>query len=564
MKKHFPFIAAALAVAFNIYGAVSFIRTSSLTYDEGAHLVVGYSYLKTGKYHLRIFNHPPFSDMLASAPLLFFPGLKTFENGAAYRGNDFYNYAAEFLYHNTAPAEKILNTARYFAYIVWTSLLFLFVFLFAREMADRDAAWWALAAAALTPAFISNNTLVTTDAPSSVLYLGAFLGAYLTAKNLDAGDYGRAFWRAALSGTLTGLAMVSKFNMALLPLFIAGTFASGMLVSPGRGFSKKILYLLLVYGAAALAVLLAVYRVTDVGLYFRGVLETSQGLAAGRVSFMNGLYEKQGVWWYFPYVFLVKTPLGHIALLAAGVFYSFVKSEKKHLWIYIPATLYLEFALTSKFQVAFRHLLPALPFVAVIEGYAMSRAFKSGFGAVAGSAALFCVFLSVAPVHPYYLSYFNELAGGPAGGYRHLVEANIDWGQDLKNLAIELRKRGNPPVYLCYFGTALPEYYGIKYVPFSIFSELPLKGTGEAPCSFKQHLLAVSVTNLQSVYYRDKRLLEWLREKAPVFKAGYSIFVYDLTGDEEGMRKIAEMLHLTGRVEDAACLKNKIEGGAAK
>ena len=560
MKKHFPLIAAALAVAFNIYGAVAFIRASNQTYDEGVHLAAGYSYLKTGQYHLRT-GHPPFSDMLAASPLLFFPGLKTFENSAAYRENDVYNYAAAFLYQNTVPAEKILNTARYFSYFVWTSLLFLFVFMFAREMADRAAACWAVAAAALTPAFISNNALITTDTPSSVLYLGAFLGAYLAAKNLSAGNRRKAFLSAALSGIMTGLAMASKFNMALLPLFVAGTFAAGALVTPGRGPLKKILYLLLVYGAAALAVLLAVYRITAVNMYFGDLLKTASYLHAGRGLFINGFYERQGVWWYFPYVFLVKTPIGHIALLAAGVFYSFAKGEKKHLWIYIPAVLYLEFALTSKFQVAFRHLLPALTFMAVIEGYALSRAFKRGFGSTAGLAALFYVFLSVTPAHPYYLAYFNELAGGPAGGYRRLVEANLDWGQDLKNLAAWLRERGNPPVYLCYFGTTPPEYYGIRYVPFGIFSDVRFNSRRESPCSFREHLVAVSVTNLQSAYYRDERILEWLRERTPVFRAGYSIFVYDLTGDEEAMRKIAETLYLTGRRDDAVCLKNKIEAG---
>ena len=35
---------------------------------------------------------------------------------------------------------------------------------------------------------------------------------------------------------------------------------------------------------------------------------------------------------------------------------------------------------------------------------------------------------------PNYLAYFNQLAGGPSHGYRHLVDSSLDWGQDLPAL----------------------------------------------------------------------------------------------------------------------------------
>ena len=33
-------------------------------------------------------------------------------------------------------------------------------------------------------------------------------------------------------------------------------------------------------------------------------------------------------------------------------------------------------------------------------------------------------------VAPHYIAYFNELAGGPAGGRNHLADSSLDWGQD--------------------------------------------------------------------------------------------------------------------------------------
>jgi hypothetical protein len=52
---------------------------------------------------------------------------------------------------------------------------------------------------------------------------------------------------------------------------------------------------------------------------------------------------------------------------------------------------------------------------------------------------------SVLRVHPQYLGYFNELAGGPSGGWRYLVDSNLDWGQDLRALKQWMDDHGVAP-----------------------------------------------------------------------------------------------------------------------
>ena len=37
-------------------------------------------------------------------------------------------------------------------------------------------------------------------------------------------------------------------------------------------------------------------------------------------------------------------------------------------------------------------------------------------------------------IHPHYLAYFNAVSGGPDRGAEHLIDSNLDWGQDLVNL----------------------------------------------------------------------------------------------------------------------------------
>jgi hypothetical protein len=116
---------------------------------------------------------------------------------------------------------------------------------------------------------------------------------------------------------------------------------------------------------------------------------------------------------------------------------------------------------------------------------------RGGFGL----AGLFA--LESATAFPNYIAYFNPL-GPPERAYEHLVDSNLDWGQDLPGLSRWLGEHNSgaakQPVYLAYFGNGRPAYYGIEAVPLpppvDIRRELPL-----AP-----GLYCISATSLQAVY----------------------------------------------------------------
>jgi len=58
----------------------------------------------------------------------------------------------------------------------------------------------------------------------------------------------------------------------------------------------------------------------------------------------------------------------------------------------------------------------------------------------------------------------------------------------------------------------------------------------EAP----RKVLAISVFNLQDVFNAYNPLFRWLWSRKPVAKIGYSIFIYDLTGDAEALARLEE------------------------
>ena len=102
--------------------------------------------------------------------------------------------------------------------------------------------------------------------------------------------------------------------------------------------------------------------------------------------------------------------------------------------------------------------------------------------------------------YPHYLAYFNQLAGGPSKGYKHLVDGSLDWGQDLRGLTRWLAEHhldasGEMPAYLGYFGTASPIYYKVPA------KRLPsLRYRPESPTPLTAGVYCLSATYLQQVY----------------------------------------------------------------
>lgn len=133
--------------------------------------------------------------------------------------------------------------------------------------------------------------------------------------------------------------------------------------------------------------------------------------------------------------------------------------------------------------------------------------------------------------------------GGPRNGFRSLVDANLDWGQDLGRLRDWLDARGIvEPINLSYFGMADPLYHGIAHVnlPGGFLLEPRLAfargrdGRVSIPGARVPGLLVVSATNLAAQYMTPEERAPWhefLASARPVARVGYSLFVFSLGGD---------------------------------
>jgi hypothetical protein len=131
-------------------------------------------------------------------------------------------------------------------------------------------------------------------------------------------------------------------------------------------------------------------------------------------------------------------------------------------------------------------------------------------------------------VYPHSLSYFNELVGGPTGGHRHLLDSNIDWGQDLLYLKRWLDAHPDAqPLRLAYHNAYGAQLVGIESGP-------PPVGQEDGSPRWQQRVdsigplpgwYAVSVNRLRT---QDRQYAYFLRFR-PTAMAGYSIDIYNIT-----------------------------------
>jgi hypothetical protein len=196
------------------------------------------------------------------------------------------------------------------------------------------------------------------------------------------------------------------------------------------------------------------------GNYLKGVYLVLGHASGGHDSFLLGQTSNQGWWYYFPLLFLLKTPLGALIIVAGGLFVATRRSLGNQLSsaLLIGAGVFLLSAMTSKSNLGLRHVLPFFPLLFLIAGFAttISRRFLSV--AVLGLAWSVTVFVTA---FPSYLPYFNEFAGSKEGWYHIAGDSNIDWGQDLKRIAkfVEIRQIKQPYIEYNWLGNYALDYY---------------------------------------------------------------------------------------------------------
>jgi hypothetical protein len=548
-------------------------RLQSPTRNEVAHVPAGLACWRNGSFNLYSVN-PPFAKMVATLPTLrLVPDLGCTEEDKTIGLRAEWGVARCFADANAARYFDLVWSAR-LAGIGWSVLGGYVIYLWASDLYGRQAGLLSLVLWCSEPYVLAHGPLATPDVPAAVAGVAA---TYIFWRGLRSGS-----WETALlAGLLLGIAQLTKFTaIVLYPVWtvlavVHALAPAGAMFQP-PSHSRRVLQLT--------ATFLASVAIVNVGYLFEGTGQAlgdyhffSQALShprpvnnglpggdepgnrfagtgVGRVpvplpadyllgidlqkrdfeshwlSYLRGEWRDRGWWYYYLYALAVKIPLGAWGLALWG----FVLTVMRHrasvniadeLTLWLPASAVI--ALVSS-QTGFNHhsryILPALPFIAVATGkvaYFLDRErWRAG---IVAATLLVCSVASSLSVYPHSLSYFNELVGGPDRGHEHLVDSNIDWGQDLfffKRWAD--RHPEASPIGLAYFN-----FIDYRVVLKADYPEVPPDpGVGGASVGPHPGWWAVDVYSLKAGSHK------YFERFRPVAKAGYSIFIYHLTPEE--------------------------------
>jgi 4-amino-4-deoxy-L-arabinose transferase-like glycosyltransferase len=552
--------------------AIPSLRQESATYDEMVRQFPGYRHLTAGEYRLDT-EHPPLIKMLAALPLLFLD-VKVPPRPDVWGLKAYWQFQHDFLYVAN-DADRLVFLGR-LAVLPLTLLLGVFVFRWSRELFGRGAATFAIFLYSFEPNILAHGRLMNTDLGAACFFFASIYAFARVVREVT-------LVRLVLAGLSLGLALVTKYSTllagpTLLLLGIAVVLSSRPMAQRLGGSAPTILTdrprkLLLMLGTLVGVGLIAYVAIwgtyqfrydggTATGyqyvFFWEEVLPEGHAARAAilwakeakllpepylhgvsivlhwsqRPAFLMGEVSWEGWWYYFLVTFLLKTPLPLLLLLGlaiASLRKGWHTRGLEALFLLLPAFLYFAAASASKSDIGHRYVLPIYPFLFVLVSSLIPWAVRQRAW-VKGGAALLAVWYLVSSlsIFPHYLAYFNELAGGPQNGYKYLVDSNLDWGQDLKGLKRYMDAHGIDRVWLSYFGTASPAYYGIayNYLPsFYIFNP----NTQDVRTPF----VAISATNLQGVYFPvglglDADFFKEFRTRQPIAKIGYSIFLYRL------------------------------------
>jgi hypothetical protein len=559
----------------------------SPTLDEMAHLPAGISHWEFGRFELYRVN-PPLVRMLAGLPVLW--------TGAEKDWGDYTD--APFARPEFGVGRKFcelngLATFWYFTLARWAciplSLIGGFVcYRWARTLYGTPAGLWALSLWCFSPNILGNASMITPDAGAAALGVAA---GYLFWRWLK-----EPHWSSALfAGLGLGAAELTKSTwivlFALWPtawLFWRWTArrpatSDSASPEPSLAASKQpparhlatillvgIYILNLGYGFEQTFVPLGKYEFISQTLggpkrpistgnrftggwleripvpvpmnYLRGLDVQRYDFEIGKWSYLRGQQQAGGWWYWYLYALAVKVPLGTWLLLVMALAMALCGRRPAATWrdelvLLAPGAVVL--ALVSSqtgFTRYLRYALPLAPFCFVwISQVARPTVLRRRMWGACGCAALAWSISSSLSVFPHSQSYFNECAGGPRGGPAHLLDGNIDWGQDL--LFLKRWKAAHPaaqPFALEYFGFVAPHTAGVEFKKVPRLQQDPETGAVSLSPTLEPGWYAISLNPLYGYKHfgGEEDWYAYLREFSPVARAGYSISIYHLTPDD--------------------------------
>ncbi len=551
----------------------------SPTYDELAHLPAGVRHWQKGEFELFRVN-PPLVRMIAAIPVMI-AGVETDwtrleKRDASTRKRLDFLIATDFVNVNGERAFWLYTIARW-ACIPLAMLGGFVCWMWARDLYGGKAGGAAALLWVSAPLVLGHGQLITPDVPAASIGAFAF---YTFWKWLRQGTWKSAF----VAGVALGVAELTKTTWVIAGPLMIGIACCCHKESFGglcRWFGQlsSMLFfawfiLLAGYGFDGVFDRLGDYRFTSQALSAKPAADPDGNRFIGTIledlpvplprqfvigvdvqktnfektthSYLRGELREHGWWYYYLYAVGVKATIGTLGLLAIASCMRFLHCRwpTRDEWVLLLPMLIITTLVSSQTGINkhLRYLLPAYPFALIWSSqvFRVKNALMSRLAIGLLSASM----VSSLWISPHSLSYFNEIVGGPRNGTRHLLNSNVDWGQDLFFLRDELDRRKWKNVEMVYWGRYDASLIGID---FSMPPATVLGGdiadapkTVTAPRAGRYAIGAnqlcgypfVSPDGVGGIAVTAEGAYQYFKQFKPIGTAGYSMFLFELTDDD--------------------------------
>jgi len=466
------------------------VRHLSQTFHESTNLYAGYRYWKCRDFSFNP-GQPPLPKLIAAAPLLHTN--LPFSCGEPTRNET--HAALDWLYGSNW--QNALWRGRMAISIFSFGLCFL-VWLTARRMFGIATASLATVLLVFEPNALGQGALIDADMAVSCALLFAVFMFYQWVKT-------RSLWYLPLTGIATGLTLTAKrsgilvipilFGLALLDAFTQShrprrkvaarnllafliiLLIAGGTIWPiyGARFAARQDGTPLIYGkqfgrTARILSAIGNSRLLPEA-YVRGTLEPAIYRPA-LPMFVLGHLSHQARWYFYPASVLIRSTVAMLGLLLlAGLGLGALRRQylRELLFLVLPGGAFLLVAVHSGVAGGIHNLLPVLPFALILIA-AGCRHGKFGrqvrWASVVLAGALGLHAASSLHAFPHYLSYANELWGGPSAAY-HWISTS-DQGEAYYQVRDYLRRHPGQP---CWIASLYPSDMGAYGIPCQPYRE---------------------------------------------------------------------------------------------
>ena len=484
-------------------------RRESVTIDEVAHIGAGVSYLQ--KLDLRMNEeHPPLAKVVAALPLVLRGVHADYSHLSwTFSANIFQEFLGDYVFGHWL----LIRWNDPYSTVWWarvpmlllTLLLGLAIYVFGSRLGDTWGGLLCLCVYVSMPAFLAFGPLVLTDVAIALFWV-------LAVWQLP------EMWRSPSRGT------VVKFGLTLAGAFLS-KFSSGLLFFVFIGFALSLRWCAVPeqptekaarrawrrrawrnLAKATLWAALFVYlfyfvfswhQPTDsfsiiphfpASLFLRRLLMPLwlylQGLilfalsAGSRPTYILGHAYSHGVWFYFPVLFVLKSPLAFLLLLllaaaiaillkrrSAGQLSAIPSGMELH-WraVWVSLVVFVAVCMLNRLDISIRHFSIALALLVLLLA-PLPRMFQSlsnWRGARAGVWVTIAL-AAASPItavwaYPNYFPFLNVLSMGRPG-YLLVNDSNLDWNHALPEVESFVQQRGLNQVLLDEYGFSDPTAY---------------------------------------------------------------------------------------------------------